>query len=150
MEYQKQAHAVYYTRYHIVISTKYRRRVLKSGVGAYLKRKVLQISRFHPEVQILEVNTDKDHMHLLASIPPKLSVSKIVQLIKANTSSSLRKKFKFLDKVYWGIPGIWSIGYFVSTVGVNEQIIRTYLETQSQEDCGQVKLVLKNATDVSP
>ena len=142
MEYKKQADAVYYTLYHIVISTKYRRKVLKKGMGDYLKRKILQVGKFHPEIEIKEVNTDVDHIHILVSIPPKISVSKVVQLIKSNTGRAMRIKFPFLDKVYWGVEGIWSIGYFVSTVGINESVIRKYIEMQGKEDRGQAELEL--------
>ena len=140
MEYRKQAHAVYYTRYHVVVSTKYRRKIFKEGVGEYLEKLVLDISKSHPDIEILEVNTDLDHVHFLISIPPKYSVSEVVGKIKANTGRKMRKKFKFLDQVYWGVKGIWSIGYFVSTVGINESVIKKYIENQSQEDSGQVKL----------
>ena len=140
MEYKKQAHAVYYTKYHVVVSTKYRRKIFKKGVGEYLKKIMFDISKYHPEVEILEVNTDLDHMHFLVSIPPKYAVSKIIGKIKANTGYKLRQKYKFLDQVYWGVEGIWSIGYFVSTVGINESVIRKYIENQEQEDSGQAKL----------
>ena len=140
MEYKKQAHAIYYAQYHIVISTKYRRKVLKAGMGDYLKRKVLQVSKFQPEIEIIEVNTDIDHIHLLVSIPPKFSVSDIIKVIKAKTGLHMRKKFPFLDKVYWGVGGIWSVGYFVSTVGITEEIIRKYIEKQGEEDSGQALL----------
>jgi len=140
MKYRKQSHAVYYAIYHVVISTKYRRKVLKSGMGDYLKRKVRQVSKFHPEIEILEINTDVDHMHLMISIPPKISVSNVVKLIKTNTGNAMRQRFPFLDKVYWGVNGIWSIGYFVSTVGVDEKIIRNYIELQGKEDSGQAEL----------
>ena len=140
MEYKKQGHAIYHVRYHVIISTKYRRKVLKGGMGEYLKKKIYQIGRFIPEVEIYEVNTDQDHMHILMSIPPKIAVSEIVQKIKANTGRAMRAKFSFLDKVYWGVDGIWSIGYFVSTVGVNEETVRRYIERQGKEDCGQAKL----------
>lgn len=142
MELRKQAHAVYYTRYHIVISTKYRRKILKEGMGEYLKQKVLQVGKFHPDIEVLEVNTGLDHIHLLVSIPPKYGVSDVVCMIKANTGNAMRKKFPFLDKVYWGIDGIWSIGYFVSTIGINEEVIRRYIELQSKEDSGQTKFEL--------
>lgn len=142
MEYRKQAHAVYYTRYHIVVSTKYRRRILNEGVGEYLKKLIMEVSRSHPDIEIIEVNTDVDHMHFLASIPPKYSVSEVIGKIKASTGRKLRQKFKFLDQVYWGVEGIWSIGYFVSTVGINESIVRKYIENQAQEDSGQAKLEL--------
>ena len=140
MEYKKQAHAVYYAQYHIVISTKYRRKVLKAGMGDYLKRKMLQVSKFQPEIEIIAVNTDIDHIHLLVSIPPKFSVSEVVKMIKAHTGTAMRRKFPFLDKVYWGSNGIWSIGYFVSTVGINEETIRRYVQKQGEEDSGQAKL----------
>ena len=142
MEYRKQAHAVYYTRYHIVVSTKYRRRILKEGVGDYLKKLIMEVSKSHPDIEIIEVNTDLDHVHFLASIPPKYSVSEVVQKIKANTGRKMRQKFRFLDQVYWGVQGIWSIGYFVSTVGINESVVRKYIENQAQEDSGQAKLEL--------
>jgi len=137
MEMRKQAHAVYYTRYHVVISTKYRRKVLKKGMSEYLKKKIYQVMNFHPDIEIHEVNTDIDHMHLLITVPPKMSVSHVVGMMKANTGKAMRKKFKFLDKVYWGTEGIWSIGYFVSTIGINEEVIRKYIEKQGREDCGQ-------------
>ena len=60
-----------------------------------------------PEIEIVEVNTDVDHIHILLSIPPKLSVSEVVKLIKAKTGLRMREKFPFSDKVYWGQPGIW-------------------------------------------
>ncbi len=142
MDYRKQSHAVYYTRYHIVISTKYRRKILKAGVGDYLHKIVFDISRLHPDIEIVEANTDIDHMHLLLSIPPKYSVSDVVKHIKANTGRKMREKFPHLDKVYWGMRGIWSVGYFVSTVGVHESTIRKYIEQQGQEDSGQAKLGL--------
>jgi len=140
MEYRKQAHVVYYTQCHIVVSTKYRRKVLKAGIGDYLQRKIRQISSFHPDIEILEVNTDLDHIHVLVSIPPKFSVSEIVNMIKANTGGAMRKNLPFLDKVYWGVTGIWSTGYFVSTVGINESTIRKYVQMQGKEDSGQAKL----------
>jgi putative transposase len=139
MEYRKQAHAVYYTRYHIVVSTKYRRKIFNEGVGEYLKKLIFEVSKSHPDIEILEVNTDLDHVHFLISIPPKYSVSEVVGKIKANTGRKMRKRFNFLDKVYWGVAGIWSIGYFVSTVGINESVIKKYIENQSEEDSGQTK-----------
>ena len=142
MEYRRQGHSVYYAKYHIVISTKYRRKIFKGGMGEYLKEAILDISNHKPEILIEEVNTDEDHMHVLVSIPPKYPVSHVVNLLKSNTGRKMREKFKFLDKVYWGNEGIWSIGYFVSTVGINEETIRKYIEYQRAEDSGQAKLEL--------
>ena len=123
-----------------MISTKHRRKVLRKGVGIYLKKIIYQISKYHPEIEILEVNTDIDHMHIMLIIPPKYTVSNVVNMIKANTGKRLREKFPFLDKVYWGVKGIWSIGYFVSTIGIDEETIRKYIKKQGEEDSGQAKL----------
>ena len=111
-------------------------------MGEYLKRKVQQVQRFHPEIEIIKVNTDIDHMHIMLSIPPKIPVSSVVRLIKTNTGKAMRKHFPFLDKVYWGVKGIWSVGYFVSTVGISEEIIQKYIELQGREDSGQAQLEL--------
>ena len=109
-------------------------------MGIFLKIKIKEVEKLYPDLAILESNTDDDHVHILMSIPPKISVSKVVNIIKSNTGKSMRKKFPFLDKVYWEEDGIWSGGYFMSTVGVNESIIRKYIEHQGREDSGQAEL----------
>lgn len=138
MEYYKQGHCVYYARYHLVFATKYRRKVTKEGIKAYLNDLLKRVTEYYPEIRFHEVNGEEDHLHLLVSIPPKMSVSKVVMLIKSNTSRDIKKKFEFVRKVYWGTDGMWSDGYFVSTVGINEKIIREYIEQQGQEDSGQI------------
>lgn len=74
-------------------------------------------------------------------MPPKIAVSKAVGIIKSNSAKALKEKFPFLKKTYWSTDGIWSEGYFVSTVGINESTIRKYIEQQGREDSGQAKLV---------
>jgi putative transposase len=69
-----------------------------------------------------------------------MSISEIVKVIKAKSGMRMHQKFPFLDKVYWGKGGIWSRGYFVSTVGVSESTIRKYIEMQGKEDSGQALL----------
>ena len=70
-----------------------------------------------------------------------MSVSDGVRVLKANTGLALKAKFPFLSKLYPQKEGIWSVGYFVSTVGINEAIISRYIRMQEREDCGQAKLV---------
>jgi len=67
-------------------------------------------------------------------------VSEVVNVLKANTSRAIKEKFEFLKKVYWDGRGIWSKGYFVSTVGIEERIIKRYVEMQGKEDAGQAEL----------
>ena len=69
-----------------------------------------------------------------------MKVSEVVRIIKCNTGKALREKFEFLGKVYYGMSGVWSDGYFVSTVGVNEKVVSNYVKMQGQEDSGQAKL----------
>ncbi len=143
MIYQRQTHAVYHTRYHIVFTTKFRRKLLKGGIGRYLCVLVKSIQRQHPEISIIEVNTDIDHIHILCSIAPKIAISQAVSIIKANTARMLKRKFPFLIHGYFDSETIWSIGYFVSTVGINEATIKRYIDMQGKEDSGQATLVLE-------
>ena len=123
------------------MSTKYRRKILNEGVKAYLIVILKRVTEHYPEIIIEQVNTDEDHAHLLISVPPKIAVSKAVNIIKSNSAKALKEKFPFLKKTYWGTDGIWSEGYFISTVGINESTIRKYIEQQGREDSGQAKLV---------
>ncbi len=92
-------------------------------------------------INIKEVNHDKDHLHLLVSIPPTIAVGKVVGIIKQNTARFLKQKFPFLKNVYWGTESIWSEGYFVSTVGINKSVIERYIENQGKKDAGQTLFV---------
>ena len=101
-----------------------------------------QVHESLPEVKILTMNHDKDHIHLHLSIPPKMRVSDVVRTIKSISGRLLKKKFEYMRKAYWGVDGIWSDGYFVSTIGINEHAIKRYIEHQGKEDMGQAQLVL--------
>ena len=141
----KLSHCVYFCDYHMAITTKYRHEWLNEGIFAYLKIKLLEIRKHYPLIDFKTINYDKkqpDHIHLLISIPPKMSIGSVVRIIKSNTSSFLKQKFPFLKKLYWGTDGIWSDGYFVTTIGVNELIIKKYIENQGKEDSGQALLDL--------
>ena len=142
MKLRKQSHCVYKCEYHLILATKYRRKIFNDGVFAYMREKINEVRDHYPEIEVLEIGHDKDHVHMQVSIPPKMSVGKVVGIMKANTSRRLKEKFPFLKDVYWGTDGVWSDGYFVSTVGINEQIIQKYIAYQGREDSGQAQLVL--------
>jgi len=126
--------------YHIVWIPRYRYKILNEGVGEYLKIKMDEVRKFHPEIEYLERNIQADHIHIVISFPPKYSIAKVVQIIKQNTGRALSEKFEFIKKRYWGRGGIWSAGYFVSTVGLDEETILKYVKYQEREDLGQAKL----------
>ena len=90
--------------------------------------------KYYPKLYIKEMNHDKNHIHLLISIPPQESVGSVVRLIKTNTSQGMKDAFPFLKQVYWGTTAFWSEGYFVSTVGINQAIIQSYIKQQGAED----------------
>lgn len=120
--------------------TTFRRKILNLGVREYLETKLRELRKYYPDWEYIEIGIKKDHVHLYMVIPPKYAVSKVVETIKSNTSKALRIKFAFLKKVYWDDKGIWAKGYFVSTVGINEKIIKEYVKKQEKEDTGQAKL----------
>ena len=142
MKLRKQSHTVYKTQYHIVFVTKYRRKILTKGVESWLKIRLQEIRKYKPDLEYIEIGMDKDHVHLHMIIPPKYSVSGIVSQIKSNISREMKEKFGFLAKVYWGTDSVWSTGFFVSTVGIDETVIRNYVKMQGQEDSGQAQLEL--------
>ena len=143
MQYRKQSHSTYYTRYHLVFVTKYRRKLFVKNIQSYLMAVLRNIAKQYPELEILEMNTDKDHIHLLMIIPPKIAVSDVVRILKTNASRALRKKFPFITQMYeHSRLGMWSDGYFVSTVGINEATIQLYIQRQGTEDKGEAQLEL--------
>lgn len=139
---RKLAHSAFVCDYHLVLVSKYRRKIFNEGTFEYFLIKLQEVRKYYPVLEIREVNHDQDHVHMLLSIPPVMSVGKVVRLIKSNTGKKMREKFPFLKEVYWGVSGIWSDGYFVSTVGINREIIATYIRMQGEEDTGQTKFEL--------
>ena len=142
MENRLSGHSVYRTEYHVVWIPKYRRRILNSGVKEYLNKLWVKILKGIPGAEIVEQNIQVDHIHTIMIIPPKYSVSDVIGRIKGQSASKLRKKFTWLEKVYWNENIVWSPGYFVSTIGMNEDQIIKYVKWQESQDSGQAKLVL--------
>jgi putative transposase len=112
------------------------------GVKEYLELKMDEVKKWYPELEYVERNIQPDHVHLVLSFPPKYSIAKIVGVIKSNTGRELKEKFEFLRRRYYGRGGIWSVGYFASTVGLDEAMIKHYVKYQEKEDLGQATLAL--------
>lgn len=140
----RNSHCVYHCDYHIVLVTKYRKRIFNEGIFAYFDIKLAEVTEHYPQVKFKKVNHDQDHLHFLVSIPPTMTVGKVIGLIKQNTSRELKQKFPFLKEVYWGTDAVWSESYFVSTVGVDEEVIKAYIEDQGKKDTGQTKFEFKS------
>ncbi len=143
METYLSGHGAYRTQYHIVWIPKYRRRILNPGVKGYIVKLFPKIIKGMPGCSIIEYNIMKDHIHMVMIIPPKYAVSDVIKKIKGVTSVNLRKKFDWLKKVYWKEGVVWSPGYFVSTIGIDEKEIIKYIRWQQSQDLGQAKLEFK-------
>ena len=121
---------------------RYRYKVLVKGVDEYLKKKMDEVRKSYPEIEYVQRNIQPDHVHIVLSFPPKYSIAKVVQIIKSNTGKAMWERFEFLRQRYHGRGGIWSAGYFVSTVGLDAKLIERYVRYQEKEDLGQAKLAL--------
>jgi putative transposase len=95
-----------------------------------------------PGLKLETIGFDKDHLHMVMSIPPKYSISSVMGKLKSQSASKLRKAFPWLTKVYWNENIVWSPGYFVSSVGVDEETVKRYVELQGRQDEGQLHLKL--------
>jgi len=93
-------------------------------------------------VTIEAIGFDGDHLHMVMVIPPKYSISSVMGQLKSQSTKNLRMTFKWLSKVYWNENVVWSPGYFVSSVGINEKVIKRYVEYQGRQDSGQLRLQL--------
>jgi putative transposase len=95
-----------------------------------------------PGVAIETIGFDGDHLHMVMVIPPKYAIADVMGKLKSQSASYMRIKFPWLDRVYWNENIVWSPGYFVSSVGLDEDVIRNYVENQGQRDLGQLELTL--------
>lgn len=128
-------HSAYKLQYHLVWGTKYRRHWLKPpSVQAALKALLYEACKKYPALYIHAVNTDLDHVHVQMEIPPSIAIADAVQALKGASSMALRKRYKFIRDMCLGKDGIWSVGYFVSSIGLNEGQIKKYIEWQGKKE----------------
>ncbi len=134
MRIQNLNHSTYQHQYHIVWGTKYRYKILKPYVLTELKKSLYATVKKYPTLWIESMNTDEDHVHIQIEIPSNITVADAVGKLKALSSQHLRSKFKFIRELYLEKDGIWSVGYFSSTVGLNEAQVKRYIEWQGKKD----------------
>ena len=129
--FRKLSHVVWHCQYHIVWVPKYRYRVLKDRVGFEIS-KTIRIFSERLGCEVVELNVQVDHVHLLIMVPPKLSISQLVGTIKEKSAIQIFKQFPYLkQKPYWG-NHFWAKGYCVDTVGVDAEMIRKYVKYQEK------------------
>ena len=135
------AHTKWLCKYHIVFTPKYRRKVIYNKYREDL-REILKMLCDWKRVEILEGHLMPDHIHMLVSIPPKISVSSFMGYLKGKSSLLMFDRHANL-KYKYGNRKFWAEGYYVSTVGLNEATLRKYIREQENADIAQDKLSLK-------
>lgn len=134
--YRRSPHVVYELKYHFVWVPKYRYCVLQGDTKEWLQRAITQICE-DLEILIIEGEICEDHVHMCLSVPPKLSPSEVMKRIKGATSERIFREFPELRRRYWG-QHFWARGFFVSSIGIDEETIKKYIQSQ-RETSDQLK-----------
>lgn len=131
--FKKVSHVIWHCQYHFAWVTKYRYKVLEGDIGKEVYN-CIQVFAGYKGCQIVELNVQKDHVHMITMIPPKISVSEVMGILKGRTAIRVFKKFPDLKtKPYWG-NHFWAPGYCVDTVGLDAEKIRKYVKYQENKE----------------
>lgn len=145
MDIDSLAHSKWNCKYHIVFAPKYRRQIIYGKIKADIGR-ILRLLCERKGVEIIEANACPDHIHMLVSIPPKLSVAQFVGYLKGKSSLMIFDRHANL-KYKYGNRHFWCKGYYVDTVGRNKKVIEEYIKNQIQEDIAYEQMSLKEYID---
>ena len=139
------AHSSYRCEYHVVFAPKYRRKVvygeIKKDIGEILRKLCNEM-----KVEIIEAEACPDHIHMLVSIPPYMSVAQFVGTLKSKSALMIFDRHANL-KYKYGSRNFWCRGYYVDTIGKNEKMIRDYIKNQLEEDYTSDQISLKEFQD---
>ena len=139
------SHTKWMCKYHIVFTPKYRRKIIYNQYRESL-REIIKLLCKYKSVEILEGHLMPDHVHLVLSIPPKLSVSAFMGYLKGKSALMMFERYANL-KYKFGNRKFWAEGYYVSTVGLNEATVRKYVREQEMQDQAVDKLSVKEYED---
>jgi putative transposase len=132
-KYKVLSHSLWLCTYHIVFCPKYRFKILTGKTEVIVRNELYRLCGQKNQIYVEEINIQEDHVHMILSLPPKYSVSDIMGYLKGKTAIKLLNTVPSLRKRYWG-SHVWSRGYCVSTVGLNEDQIRKYVKWQQERD----------------
>ena len=131
--FKKLSHTIYECKYHVVFCPKYRFRIFEDEIAKYTQQQIYIFCGQKDLVELMELNVQKDHIHLVMSVPPKYSLSSFMGFLKGKASLRLFQRYEKLGKRYWG-RHLWARGYCISTVGLNEDQIRKYVKWQEKQE----------------
>ncbi len=140
------AHTKWRCQYHIVFAPKYRRKIIYGKYRMEIGKILRKICERMDGVEIIEANACEDHIHMLVTIPPKMSVSKFMGILKGKSSLMIFDRFANL-KYKYGNRHFWCKGYYVDTVGRNKTAIAKYIQKQKEEDQLAEQLSMKEYID---
>jgi putative transposase len=106
---------------------------LKDVIAEYVRQQVYRLCKQKEQVEVLELNVQLDHVHLVMIIPPKCALSDFMGYLKGKLALSLFHQYEGLGKRYWG-RHLWARGYCVSTIGLDEEKIRKYVQWQEKQE----------------
>ena len=134
MEVNKKSHSVYLLTCHIVFVTKYRRPVISDRIGDYMKNHAGYLCQLF-DGEMISAETDRDHIHMLVSMPPEVAPTKLVTILKTQLSKEIRAAFREeIEKQLWG-NAFWSSSYFIATTGTTSmEKVKEYIESQRTDD----------------
>ena len=139
------AHTKWNCKYHIVFAPKYRRQVIYGKIKADIGKMLRKLCEYK-QIEILEAEACKDHIHMLISVPPKYSISQIMGYLKGKSSLMIFEKYANL-KYKYGNRHFWCRGFYVDTVGRNKKVIAEYIKNQLHEDHEAEQLSIKEYID---
>ena len=139
------AHTKWNCKYHIVFAPKYRRQVIYGKIKVDIGKMLRKLCEYK-QIEILEAEACKDHIHMLISIPPKYSVSQIMGYLKGKSSLMIFEKYANM-KYKYGNRHFWCRGFYVDTVGRNKKAIAEYIRNQLHEDHEAEQLSIKEYID---
>ena len=139
------AHTKWMCKYHIVFTPKYRRKAIYGQYREDLKE-IIKILCKYKGVEIIEGHMMPDHVHLLVSILPRISVSSFMGYLKGKSALMMFDRHANL-KYKYGNRHFWAEGYYVSTVGLNEATIKKYIQDQEKHDIALDKLSVRERED---
>ncbi len=131
--YKKLSHVIYHHTFHIVWTPKYRFRILEGSLKELLEHDIRMLCQWKG-AEVLELNICREHIHIVMSVPPKVSISGLMGILKGKTAIKLFKSYPGLKKKpYWG-NHFWQRGYCSSTLGLDEEMISKYVKYQEEEE----------------
>jgi putative transposase len=132
-QFKRLSHSIYECKYHNVFCPKYRYRIFKEDIAEYTRQQIYSLCKHKEQIEVLELNIQPDHVHLVVSIAPKYAIAECMGYLKGKLAIRLFQQYEHLGKRYWG-RHFWSRGYCVSTIGLDEDKIRTYVKWQEGQD----------------